>query len=73
MVVTGAVLALLGLVFFVMLVLGDDPGRAWRSYHVNFLFFTGLSLGGIIFERLAVAISKRLRTADTELRVLEER
>ncbi|MBW7932103.1 MAG: SLC26A/SulP transporter family protein [Gemmatimonadaceae bacterium] len=31
------------------------------------------SLAGIIFERLAVAISKRLRSADTELRVLEER
>ena len=31
------------------------------------------ALGGVIFERLAVAISKRLRTADTELRVLEER
>ncbi|MEK6611861.1 MAG: SulP family inorganic anion transporter [Gemmatimonadota bacterium] len=31
------------------------------------------ALGGIIFERLAIAISKRLRSADTELRVLEER
>lgn len=31
------------------------------------------ALGGVIFERLAVAISKRLRSADTELRVLEER
>jgi len=31
------------------------------------------ALSGIIFERLAVAISKRLRSADTELRVLEER
>ena len=31
------------------------------------------ALGGIIFEQLAVAISKRLRSADTELRVLEER
>ena len=30
------------------------------------------ALGGIIFERLAVAISKRLRSADTELRALEE-
>lgn len=30
-------------------------------------------LAGIVFERLAVAISKRLRSADTELRVLEER
>jgi SulP family sulfate permease len=31
------------------------------------------ALAGIVFERLAVAISKRLRSADTELRVLEER
>ncbi len=31
------------------------------------------SLAGTIFERLAVAISKRLRSADTELRMLEER
>ena len=31
------------------------------------------SLAGTVFERLAVAISKRLRSADTELRVLEER
>lgn len=31
------------------------------------------ALGGIIFEQLAVAVSKRLRTADTELRMLEER
>ncbi len=31
------------------------------------------ALAGTIFERLAVAISKRLRSADTELRVLEER
>ena len=31
------------------------------------------ALAGTIFERLAVAISRRLRSADTELRVLEER
>ena len=31
------------------------------------------ALGGAIFARLAVAISKRLRSADTELRALEER
>jgi SulP family sulfate permease len=31
------------------------------------------ALGGKIFEQLAFALSKRLRTADTELRVLEER
>jgi hypothetical protein len=37
------------------------------------LVATDPALGGIIFERLAVAISKRLRSADTKLRVLEER
>src|SRR5262245_40462094 len=29
--------------------MGDDPGRAWRIFHVNFLFFTALSQGAIIF------------------------
>ena len=36
-------------------------------------FNTNPALGGRIFEQLAYAVSKRLRTADTELRVLEER
>lgn len=31
------------------------------------------TLGGRVFEQLAYAVSKRLRVADTELRVLEER
>ena len=31
------------------------------------------ALGGRLFEQLALAISWRLRTADTELRTLEER
>ena len=34
---------------------------------------TNPALGGKVFEQLAYAVSKRLRTADTELRVLEER
>ena len=34
---------------------------------------TNPALGGRVFEQLAYAISKRLRAADTELRVLEER
>ena len=33
----GAVLAVLGLGFFVLLAVGEDPGRAWRMFHVNFL------------------------------------
>ncbi|OGA49320.1 MAG: hypothetical protein A3F74_00585 [Betaproteobacteria bacterium RIFCSPLOWO2_12_FULL_62_58] len=34
---------------------------------------TNPALGGRVFEQLAFALSKRLRAADTELRVLEER
>ncbi len=45
----GAVLAVLGLGFFVLLALGEDPARAWRMFHVNFLFFTGVAQGAIIF------------------------
>jgi len=32
-----------------VLLMGDDPARAWRGYLINFLFFTGLSQGAIIF------------------------
>ena len=46
----GAALAIIGLAVFAMLALGDDPARAWRVYHVNFLFFTGVSLGGVVFS-----------------------
>lgn len=45
----GAVMAVVGLALFIVMALGDDPGRAWRVYHVNFLFFTGLTTGGVIF------------------------
>lgn len=48
-VAAGAVLAVLGLGLFVMLLLGDDPGRAWRLFHVNFLFFTGVAQGAVVF------------------------
>jgi len=45
----GAVLAILGLGLFVVLANGDDPGRAWRIFHVNFVFFTGVAQGAVIF------------------------
>ncbi len=52
MLAAGGVLALIGLGLFAVLLAGDDPGRAWRAFHINFLFFTGLSLGGIIFAAI---------------------
>ncbi|MFQ5702419.1 MAG: NrfD/PsrC family molybdoenzyme membrane anchor subunit [Gemmatimonadales bacterium] len=45
----GAVLTVLGLGLFLMLLRGDDPARAWRMFHINFLFFTGVAQGAIIF------------------------
>ncbi len=45
----GAVFAVIGVAVFVMLLLGDDPARAWRMFLVDFLFFTGFSVGAIIF------------------------
>jgi len=48
----GALLALLGGALFVGTIKGADPDRGWRAYHVNFLFFTGLALGAIIFAAI---------------------
>jgi Polysulphide reductase, NrfD len=45
----GAVLAVVGLGLFVVQVLGDDPARAWRMFLVDFMFFTGLATGAVIF------------------------
>src|SRR5204862_7533456 len=52
MLMVGAILAVVGLGSFVILLAGGDPGRAWRSFHINFLFFTGVSLGGIVFAAI---------------------
>ncbi len=49
MVLGGGALALIGAVLFLIFALGDDPDRAWRIFHVNFLFFTGVAQGAIVF------------------------
>lgn len=48
----GGVLAVLGFGYFAALAMGDDPGRAWRAYHICFLFFLGLTQGGVIFAAI---------------------
>ena len=48
MLLGGAVLAVLGAIVFI-LALASDPSRAWRIYHVNFLFFTGVAEAALIF------------------------
>ena len=47
---TGALLALaaVGTLAFIVALL-SDPDRAWRAYHVSWLFFTSLSSAGVMF------------------------
>jgi Ni/Fe-hydrogenase subunit HybB-like protein len=54
-----ALAALAGVVAFVVLALGADPARAWRAYHVNWLFWTGLSQAGIIFACSQVIVGAK--------------
>lgn len=49
LVIGGGLLALLGAVAFVVFATGHDPARAWRIFHVNFLFFTGIGVAGVVF------------------------
>jgi hypothetical protein len=43
----GAVLGGLGLILFVLALIGDGSHRAWQTFHVNWLFWTGLTAGSI--------------------------
>jgi Ni/Fe-hydrogenase subunit HybB-like protein len=51
--------AVAGTAAFVVLALGSDPARAWRAFHVNWLFWTGLSQAGIIFACSQVIVGAR--------------
>jgi hypothetical protein len=42
--------ALVGLGGFVLLLLLGDPQRAWTAYLINWLFWTGLAQGGVLFH-----------------------
>ena len=47
----GAGLAILGAIFFVQSLLAGPAiaDRAWQLFHVNWIYFTGLSAGGVAF------------------------
>lgn len=42
-------LSALGAAVFVLLIAGENPERGWRIFLVNFLVFTGISLGAVTF------------------------
>lgn len=52
----------IGLVTFLILALGADPGRAWRAYHVNWLFWTGLAQAGVLFAAVVTVAKGRWAT-----------
>ncbi len=54
-----ALLAVLGALVFVVLVTGDDPERGWQIFLVNFLVFTGLALGSVLFTAAAFLSNAR--------------
>ena len=50
----GIALALLGLVLFLLTLGGENADRAWHLFHVNWVYFTGLTAGSFAF----VAVQK---------------
>ena len=43
-------LAAIGTAVFLVCVLGWEPRRAWQTYHINLLFWSGLAFGTILFS-----------------------
>jgi len=41
-----------GSLAFVAAILGADPARAWQAYLVNFVFWTGLAAGAVLFSAI---------------------
>jgi hypothetical protein len=55
---TGIVIALIGLVLFVVALMGAGHDRAWQAFHFNWVFFTGLAGGSL---GLTAAVQDRQR------------
>ena len=53
---------LVGALAFVLLVLFGDANRAWRIYHVNWLYWTGLAQGLVLFGAVTTVAKGRWAT-----------
>jgi len=40
---------LAGVAVFIARIMGSNPGEAWQIYLVNFIFWTGIAQGGVVF------------------------
>jgi Ni/Fe-hydrogenase subunit HybB-like protein len=54
-----ALLAVVGTVSFLLLVRGASHARAWHAFHVNWLYWTGLSQAGVLFAATQVISKSR--------------
>ena len=54
--------AVIGWLTFLVLALKVDPARAWRVYHLNWLYWTGLASGGVLFAAVVTAAKGRWAT-----------
>ena len=52
----------LGAVIFVVLAMKADPNRAWRVYHLNWLYWTGLAQAGVLFGAVTTVAKGRWAT-----------
>lgn len=52
-------LALVGVAAFIGMATGAGAARAWRIYHVNWLFWSGLSQAGVIFAASQIITGAR--------------
>jgi hypothetical protein len=55
----GLGLALLGLVLFPLVLRGEDAARAWQMFHVNWIYFTGITGGSIAFAAVHKVVNAR--------------
>ena len=55
----GGLLALAGAALFVVAIAGGNGERAWQAFHVNWLFFTGLTAGSLALTAVYKAANAR--------------
>jgi hypothetical protein len=50
LVIFGTILIALGVLAFIILLVGDHPERAWQAYLINFLLWSAIAQGGLLFS-----------------------
>ena len=52
-------LAAIGALIFIGVVLAGNPARAWQAYLLNFLFFSAIAQGAVVFSALMYTVKAR--------------